>query len=131
MCIRDSQKVQFGCMNTDCCDQVTTSLSAKFDVVTVSCIVVLIYMLFFIVNMQYMLKVIQRYNIRFLNHNGDYGNILTILVLFALLFVAKFTDFEQIGPPLVDFDAIVPKGKEIYSYYDIRDPKEIKEEKRR
>ena len=30
---------------------------------------------------------------------------------------------------MVDFDAIVPKGKEIYSYYDIRDPKEIKEEK--
>lgn len=33
------------------------------------------------------------------------------------------------GPPLVDFDAIVPKGKEIYSYYDIKDPKAVKEEK--
>ena len=45
-------------MNTDCCEQVTTAISATFDVVTVSCIVILVYMLFFIVNMQYMLKVI-------------------------------------------------------------------------
>lgn len=81
-------------MNTDCCEQVTTTLSAKFDVVNVSCIVILVYMLFFIVNMQYMLKVIQRYNIRFLNHNGDHGNLITIFVILALLIVAKFNEFE-------------------------------------
>lgn len=64
-----------------------------------------------------------------MNHNGDHGNIITVLVLFALLIMAKFNDFEQIGPPIVEFDAIVPKGKEVFSYYDVKNPKEIKEEK--
>ena len=30
---------------------------------------------------------------------------------------------------MVDFEAVVPQGKEVYSYYGIRDPREIKEEK--
>ena len=88
--LTQDQKVMYGCMNTYCCEQVTTNLGAKFDVVTVSCLVVLLYMLFFIVNMQYMLKVISRYNIRFLNHNGDHGNLIFTTVLIALLVAAKF-----------------------------------------
>jgi hypothetical protein len=41
-----------------------------------------------------MLKVISRYNIRFLNHNGDHGNLFFIGVLAALLVFAKLNDFE-------------------------------------
>jgi len=62
--------------------------------VTVSCLVIVIFMLFFIVNMQYMLKVISRYNIRFLNHNGDHGNLVLIGVLAGLLVFARLNDFE-------------------------------------
>ena len=75
-----------------------------------------------------MLKVIQRYHIRFLNHKGDHFNLALILVATGFFLYARFlTNFSQMGPPVVDFPAIVPKKGEIYSYYDIKDSKIKKE----
>lgn len=82
------------------------------------------YMVLFIVNMQYMFKVISRYNIRFLNHNGDHFNLGLLLVASLVFLYMRFLmPFSQMGPPVVDFTPIVPKHAEVFSYYDLKDPK--------
>ena len=65
------QTYNYGCLNTECCSQTETLITGRFSVVIVACTVIAIYLFIFIINQQYMLKVIRRFNIRFLNHNGD------------------------------------------------------------
>jgi hypothetical protein len=75
-----------------------------------------------------MFKVISRYNIRFLNHNGDLVNLALILVAISVFLYMRFLmNFAQMGPPVVNYTPIVPKNSEIYAYYDIKDPKTRKE----
>jgi len=64
----EDQKLVYGCVNQNCCQQAKTIIAGRFNIMTVSCIVIMIYIVLFIVNQQYMLKVIQKYQIRFLNH---------------------------------------------------------------
>ena len=67
-----------------------------------------------------MFKIISRYNVRYLNHNGDLLNLALILVATAMFLCMRFLiSFEQMGPPMVDFTPIVPKKSEVYAYYDI------------
>ena len=122
------QKSVYGCLNQDCCKQVKTIIGGRFNIVTVTCLVITIYLLIFIVNMQYMFKVIQRYHIRFLNHKGDHFNLaLTLAAVAVFLYLRFVMNFSQMGPPVVNFAPIVPKKAEVYSYYDIKDPKIKKE----
>jgi len=65
-------------------------IAGRFNVMTVSCIVLIIFMLLFIVNQQYMLKVIQKYHFRFLNHNGDMMAFFMILLTIGLFLFAKY-----------------------------------------
>jgi hypothetical protein len=67
-------------LNQDCCGTIKSIIGGRFNIVTVTCLVITVYLLIFIVNMQYMFKVISRYNIRFLNHNGDHFNLVLLLV---------------------------------------------------
>lgn len=120
----DDQKTFFGCLNTDCCTQVQILVSSRLTVLTVSCIVAAIYLFMFIINSQYMVKVMARYNTRWLNHHGDtlyFAPFLVILVSF--LFLKYSFKFEQNGPPIVSFQPIVPKGSAVYSYYGMPNPK--------
>jgi hypothetical protein len=52
------QKIVYGCLNQDCCRQVKSIIGGRFNIVTVTCLVITVYLLLFIVNMQYMFKVI-------------------------------------------------------------------------
>jgi hypothetical protein len=92
--LAQDQKTVYGCLNKSCCQQVQNIITGRFNVVTVTILVIVLYLVIFIVNMQYMFKVISRYNIRFLNHNGDHFNLALILVatlMFVYLrFVMKF-----------------------------------------
>ena len=126
--LAEDQKVVYGCLNQDCCSQVSNTITGRFNIVTVTLLVIVVYLLIFIVNMQYMFKVISRYNIRFLNHNGDHFNFGLIAVATLLfLYMRFFAKWEQMGPPVVDFTPIVPKKNEVFTYYDIKDPKIKKE----
>jgi hypothetical protein len=70
----------------------------------------MIYIVLFIVNQQYMLKVIQKYQIRFLNHQGDMMSLLVTLVAIGFFLFARYGyNFEQIGPPIADYAPIVPR----------------------
>ena len=123
MLVQD-QKIVYGCLNQDCCSQVKSIVGGRFNIVTVTCLVITVFFVLFIVNMQYMFKVISRYNIRFLNHNGDHFNLgLLLLACLVFLYMRFLTSFSQMGPPVVDFAPIIPKKSEVYSYYDIKDPK--------
>lgn len=44
------QKENYGCLNMDCCSQVDILISGRFSVVTVSCLVIAIYLFTFIIN---------------------------------------------------------------------------------
>lgn len=69
-----------------------------------------------------------RFNIRWLNHNGDYINIiLTLLFVSAFVAIRYGYHFEQIGPPIVNFTPIVPKGNARFSYYGLPNPQQKKE----
>lgn len=71
-----------------------------------------------------MYKVISRYNIRFLNHNGDHFNLgLLLTAALVFLYMRFVTTWGQMGPPVVDFTPIVPKKSEVFTYYDLPDPK--------
>ena len=95
---------------------------------TVSCIVIMVYLVLFIVNQQYMLKVIQKYQIRFLNHQGDMMSLLVTLVALGFFLFAMYGwNADQIGVPIADFPPIVPKDQEVYSYYGLPNPKLKKE----
>ena len=76
-----------------------------------------------------MLKVIQKYQIRFLNHQGDMMSFLITLVTIGFFLFAMYGwTADQIGPPVADFAPIVPEDQEVYSYYGLPNPKLKKEE---
>ena len=71
-----------------------------------------------------MVKVISRYQIRILNHNKDWVHLIMIVAYTVGFLVLRYGfQFEQIGPPVVNFEPIVPKGSAIYTYYGIDNPK--------
>lgn len=117
----------FGCLNMDCCQQVENIISFKFSTLSACCLVLAFYLVLFISNQNYMVKVISRYQIRFLNHRGDLFNFAMILLFTGAYFGAKMYTYEQIGPPIVDFAKIVPKGSSLYTYYGLPNPKTKKE----
>ena len=95
---------------------------------TTSCIVLAIFLAYYMINHQYMNKFASRYHARFLNHNGDCYYFFWILLFSAAFFFTRYGHkFEELGVPAVKFDPIVPKGQEIYSYYGISNPQEKKE----
>ena len=73
----EDQREDYGCLNMDCCSQLDILITGRFSVVTVSCMVIAMYLGYFIINQQYMIKVTSRYNAAFLNHNGDFLNLAT------------------------------------------------------
>ena len=61
----------------------------------VSNIALSVFLFTFIVNSQYMLKVIARYQIRFLNHKGDYlAFVYTALLILVFALTKRFYLFE-------------------------------------
>lgn len=57
-----------------------------------------------------MLKVIQKYQIRFLNHQGDMmSSLITLFAIGFFIFARYAYNFEQIGPPIADYKPIVPE----------------------
>jgi hypothetical protein len=52
---------------------------------------------------------------------------VTLIAIGFFAFVSYGYSYEQIGPPIADFQAIVPKGQEVYSYYGVPNPKRRKE----
>ena len=124
----DDQKTMFGCLNTECCTQVQILVSSRLTVLTVSCIVTAVYLFMFIINSQYMVKVMARFNTRWLNHHGDALYLAPFLVILTAFLCLKYSyKFEQNGPPIVSFQPIVPKGSAVYSYYGLPNPKQKKE----
>ena len=108
----------------DCCSQLDILISGRFSVVTVSCLVIAIYLFTFIINQQYMIKVTQRYNIAFLNHNGDLINLMTSIFFTLVFLYFRYSHaYQKNGPPLVDYDVITPRGNNIYAYYGLPSPK--------
>ena len=67
-----------------------TIISSRFTLVTVACIVIALYLVYFIVNQQYMYKVTSRFNVRFLNHNGDCFYMGCLLAMVASFLVMTF-----------------------------------------
>jgi hypothetical protein len=103
-------------------------IQGRFSLCTVTCIVLAIYLFYFIVNQQYMVKIISRYQARILNHNGDTVSLFLIMgCLLAYIGFRFYAKFDHIGPPESSFDKIVPKGSNLYTYYDIPNPKAKKE----
>jgi len=51
----------YGCINVGCCEQVKTIVSSRFSDMTVGCIVIAIFLTYFIINHQYMNKIASRY----------------------------------------------------------------------
>ena len=124
----EDQKDTYGCVNQECCVEVKAMIQGRFSMLTVSCIVLALFIFYFIVNQQYMVKVIQRYQARILNHNGDTISLFIIFVCILLYVGFRFYgNFQQIGPPEQKFEYIVPKGSNVYSYYGIQNPKQKKE----
>ena len=86
----EDQKDMYGCINQECCTQVNTIITGKFSILSVCNLLTALYLFLFIVNQQYMVKTISRYQIRHLNHNGDYLNFMLVLFFTCLFFVFKF-----------------------------------------
>jgi len=85
-----------------------------------------LYLLVFIMNLQYLSNTISRYNARLLNHRGDWLNMFGIFFICSLFLIVKsFYNFPQLGsgPPVVQFEKVRPSGQEVFAYYDIPDPK--------
>jgi len=91
---------------------------------TVGCIVTILFLFIFIVNQHYIVKVISRYNIRFLNHHHDFINVAMVVVWACVFLFLRFGyHFKHIGPPLVDYESVVPRGNSVFTYYGITNPK--------
>ena len=99
----------YGCMNGACCEQVKTMVSSRFSLVTVGCIVIAIFLSYYIINHQYMNKIASRYQARFLNHNGDCFYLFWLVVFAITLICIKYvTKFDKMGVPVANFDSVVP-----------------------
>jgi len=53
--------------------------------------------------------------------------LMTLVAIGLFAFARYGYSYEQIGPPIADFQAIVPKGQEVYDYYGLPNPKRKKE----
>jgi hypothetical protein len=103
----------FGCLNLTCCQQVNQIIQARFDMVMVLDIFLVLYLLLFIMNLQYLGNTISRYNARLLNHRGDWVSLAGIASVFAVFLLVKtFYQFPQLGSgsPVVQFEKIRPSG---------------------
>lgn len=57
-----------------------------------------------------MSKVTSRYQVRFLNHQGDCFYMFWLIVLAGVYFTLKYgRDYDQMGPPIAKYEPIVPK----------------------
>ena len=118
----------YACINTECCSQVQILVTSRMTVLTVSCIVGAIFLLMFVINSQYMVKVMARFSTRWLNHRGDLLYCGPFVILLGAFFFLRYGfSFDQNGPPIVNFPPIVPKNTAIYSYYGVPNPKQRKE----
>ena len=116
------QKDLFGCINLQCCDQVNQIIEGRFDLLLVADIFLIFYLLIFIMNLQYMGNTICRYNARLLNHKGDWISMTGIIAVTCVFLLTKqFYDFPQLasGPPVVEFEKIIPAGQELQTYYNL------------
>ena len=105
-----------------CCSQVEQIISFRFAIVTSLLITVCIFLVLFLMSVQYMSLKIQRYQARLLNHKGYFynlGGLVTSILIFVL--VQKYYHFDQIGsgPPVVNFAPINPSPREIASFYGL------------
>jgi hypothetical protein len=120
------QKDVFGCLNLACCQQVNQIIQGRCDMVMVLGVFLVLYLLVFIMNLQYMGNTVARYQARLLNHTGDWVSLVGILVVCVVFLLVKaFYQFPQLGsgPPVVLFEKIRPSGDEVFAYYSIQDPK--------
>lgn len=103
-------------------------MQSRFNLVTVGCFVLAVYLVHFMISQQSLLKVIQRYDARILVHDFDCQNLLLITILTIVGVAVRFCgDFQTVSPPLAKFDPIIPTGSEVYSYYQIPDPRITRE----
>lgn len=122
------QKQMYGCLNGSCCEQVKTMVSSRFSIVTVGCIVIAIFLSYYIINHQYMNKIASRYQARFLNHNGDCFYLFWLVVLAITFISIKYImKFDKMGVPVANFESVIPSDTQIYDYYAIPNPKVKKE----
>jgi hypothetical protein len=71
-----------------------------------------------------MLKVISKYEAKILIHEGDCNSLCMIVTLgLFILLTQVFVHYDPLTPPIAEFDAVVPHGSQVYSYYDLPDPK--------
>ena len=55
-------------------------------------------------------------------------SFLVTLIAIGFFVVARYAySYDQIGLPIADYQAIVPKGQELFGYYNIPNPKLKKE----
>lgn len=106
------QKDVYGCLNGSCCDQVKTIIQSRFNILTVACIVMAVFLSYYIINHQYMNKISSRYQARFLNHTGDCFYLFWLVLLATCFITIRYgLKFDKAGVPTVSFDAIVPKDQ--------------------
>lgn len=95
----------------ECCQHADTIISGRFAMVQVANIVMVVYLMLFVLNLQYMAKVVKKYNIRFLNHKGDVKYLVLLLLSVAVL-VCSYMYFPsyalESGPVSLDFPRVVP-----------------------
>ena len=71
----------------------------------------MLFLLMFIMNLQYLSNTVSRYNAKVLNHRGDWVSMLGILAVTIVFLLTKhFYYFPQLGsgPPVVQFEKIKP-----------------------
>lgn len=95
------QKEMYGCINAACCEQAKTIVGGRFSLVSVACIVIAIFLSYFIINHQYMNKIASRYQARFLNHNGDCFYLFWLCLLAtSFVFIKYGMKHHQMGIPV-------------------------------
>ena len=71
-----------------------------------------------------MLKIISKYEARILVHDFDCVSFGAIVALTVVLGLAQcFVRFTPISPPVANFETVMPHGQQIYSYYNLPNPK--------
>ena len=103
-------------------------IASRFSIVTVGCIVIAIFLSYYIINHQYMNKIASRYQARFLNHNGDCFYLFWLVVLATTFIVVKYcVKFEKTGAPVANFEPVVPQDTQYFDYYGLPNPNAKKE----
>lgn len=85
------QKENYGCLNMSCCDTLDILINGRITAVVAACLVTIVFLCYFIINQQYMIKKLKKYNIRnIFNHNGDILNLIGTVILVGVFLMVRF-----------------------------------------